>query len=82
MSLFQALPSLRRQGLSSFCNVQSIHITMQKTIKLYETPDMKVFEMHAEGVMCTSDPVEQDYGIAGGAGANGSLITIGNDEDY
>ena len=54
MSLFQALPSLRRQGLSSFCNVQSIHITMQKTIKLYETPDMKVFEMHAEGVMCES----------------------------
>ena len=54
MSLFQALPSLRRQGLSSFCNVQSIHITMQKTIKLYETPDMKVFEMHTEGVMCTS----------------------------
>ena len=54
MSLFQALPSLRRQGLSSFCNVQSIHITMQKTIKLYETPDMKVFEMHTEGVMCES----------------------------
>ena len=27
---------------------------MQKTIKLYETPDMKVFEMHAEGVMCQS----------------------------
>ena len=22
----------------------------------YETPDMKVFEMHTEGVMCTSDP--------------------------
>ena len=55
MSLFQALPSLRRQGLSSFCNVQSIHITMQKTIKLYETPDMKVFEMHTEGVMCMSE---------------------------
>ena len=27
---------------------------MQKTIKLYETPDMKVFDMHAEGVMCES----------------------------
>ena len=27
---------------------------MQKTIKLYETPDMKVFEMHIEGVMCES----------------------------
>ena len=24
----------------------------------YETPDMKVFEMHTEGVMCTSP---QDY---------------------
>ena len=62
MSLFQALPSLRRQGLPSFCNVQSIHITMQKTIKLYETPDMKVFEMHAEGVMC------QSFGGEGRAG--------------
>ena len=58
MSLFQALPSLRRQGLSSFCNVQSIHITMQKTIKLYETPDMKVFEMHIEGVMCQSVTIQ------------------------
>ena len=28
---------------------------MQKTIKLYETQDMKVFDMHIEGVMCTSD---------------------------
>ena len=27
---------------------------MQKTIKLYETPDMKVFKMHAEGVLCGS----------------------------
>ena len=27
---------------------------MLKTIKLYETPDMKVFEMHTEGVMCQS----------------------------
>ena len=62
MSLFQALPSLRRQGLSSFCNVQSIHIIMQKTIKLYETPDMKVFEMHIEGVMC------QSFGESGAAG--------------
>ena len=22
----------------------------------YETPDMRVFEMHIEGVMCLSDP--------------------------
>ena len=71
MSLFQALPSLRRQGLSSFCNVQSIHITMQKTIKLYETPDMKVFDMHAEGVMCES------FGEANKAG-----VTLNEDEDY
>ena len=63
MPLFQALPSLRRQGLSSFCNVQSIHITMQKTIKLYETPDMKVFEMHAEGVMCQSFGDEGEAGV-------------------
>ena len=72
VSLFQALPSLQRQGLSSFCNVQSIHITMQKTIKLYETPDMKVFEMHAEGVMCQSP-----YGEANEAG-----VTLNEDEDY
>ena len=63
MSLFQALPSLRRQGLSSFCNVQSIHITMQKTIKLYETPDMKVFEMHTEGVMCGSFGEANEAGV-------------------
>ena len=76
MSLFQALPSLRRQGLSSFCNVQSIHITMQKTIKLYETPDMKVFEMHTEGVMCQSP-----YGEAGAAGADGVFYSL-EEEDY
>lgn len=35
-------------------NNQLINIIMLKTIKLYETPDMKVFEMHTEGVMCTS----------------------------
>ena len=40
---------------------------MLKTIKLYETPDMKVFEMHAEGVMC------QSYGDEGEAGA--SILT-------
>ena len=67
MPLFQASPSLRRQGLSSFCNVQLIHIIMQKTIKLYETPDMKVFEIHIEGVMC------QSFGDEGEAGT--SIIT-------
>ena len=65
VSLFQALPSLRRQSLSSFNNVQSIHITMQKTSKLYETPDMKVFEMHAEGVMCQSPYGEVDSAANG-----------------
>ena len=32
----------------------------------YETPDMRVFEMHIEGVMCQSP-----YGLEGEAGANG-----------
>ena len=32
---------------------------MQKTIKLYETPDMKVFEMHSEGALCGS--VDGDF---------------------
>ena len=31
---------------------------MLKTIKLYETPDMKVFDMHAEGVMCQSVTIQ------------------------
>ena len=48
---------------------------MQKTIKLYETPDMKVFEMHAEGVMCDS------YGEVGRAGANGEFHNLLEDED-
>ena len=39
---------------------------MQKTIKLYETPDMKVFDMHAEGVMCQSPR----YGKTGAAGTD------------
>ena len=38
--------------------------------------------MHIEGVMCTSDPVEQDYGIAGGAGANGVYHNLLDEEDY
>ena len=36
-------------------NNQLINIIMLKTIKLYETPDMMVFEMHTEGVMCMSE---------------------------
>ena len=45
---------------------------MQKTIKLYETPDMKVFDMHAEGVMCQSP-----YGAANAAG-----VTLNENEEY
>ena len=45
---------------------------MQKTIKLYETPDMKVFDMHAEGVMCQSP-----YGEVGDAGDEGQSVVIG-----
>ena len=41
-------------GFPSVFHNQLINIIMLKTIKLYETPDMKVFEMHAEGVMCGS----------------------------
>lgn len=45
---------------------------MLKTIKLYETPDMKVFEMHTEGVMCTSP-----YGEANKAG-----VTLNENGEY
>ena len=41
----------------------------------YETPDMRVFEMHIEGVMCNSP-----YGEVGEAGANGVYSL--EDEDY
>lgn len=46
---------------------------MQKTINLYETPDMKVFDMHAEGVMC------QSFGNEGEAGT--SILTDEYGED-
>ena len=46
-------------------NNQLINIIMQKTIKLYETPDMKVFDMHAEGVMCQSPYGEVDSAANG-----------------
>ena len=39
---------------------------------IYETPDMKVFEMHTEGVMCGSNV--EDYGVAGEAGKPGIII--------
>ena len=50
---------------------------MIKTIKLYETPDMKVFEMHPESGMLT---VTSPYGDPGEAGDEGILTIIG--EDY
>ena len=46
-------------------NNQLINIIMLKTIKLYETPDMKVFEMHTEGVMCQSPYGEVDSAANG-----------------
>ena len=74
-------------GIVYLCGVREngihqlfFYIIMNYKKPIYETPDMKVFEMHTEGVMCQSGVV--DYGVAGGAGANGSLITIGNGEDY
>ena len=42
---------------------------------IYETPDMRVFEMHIEGVMCNSP-----YGEVGDPGANGVYSL--EDEDY
>ena len=56
------------------------YIIMNYKKPIYETPDMKVFEMHTEGVMCQSGI--KDDGIAGEAGAQGSVITLGDDEDY
>ena len=47
---------------------------MQKPIKLYETPDMKVFEMHIEGVMC-----ESPYGAVGAAGTDIEEYCYGED---
>ena len=45
------------------------YIIMNYKKPIYETPDMKVFEMHTEGVMCTS---EQDtyYGLRHISGSN------------
>ena len=42
----------------------------------YETPDMRVFEMHIEGVMCTSP-----YGEDGEAGAIG-VYSLEEEGDY
>ena len=51
------------------------YIIMNYKKPIYETPDMKVFEMHTEGVMCNSP-----YGEEGVAGANG-LYSL-EEEDY
>ena len=52
---------------------------MLKTIKLYETPDMKVFEMHPESGMLTV--TSTNFGEEGVAGAPGIIIG-GGDENY
>ena len=54
---------------------QLINIIMLKKTISYETPDMMVFEMHTEGVMCTSGPVT--YGDPGEAGDEGAAIILG-----
>ena len=65
-------------GFPSVFHNQLINIIMLKTIKLYETPDMMVFEMHPEsGMLNVTSPV---YGDPGEAGADGFLTIIG--EDY
>ena len=57
---------------------QLINIIMLKKTISYETPDMKVFEMHPEsGMLTATSPV---YGDPGEAGADGFLTIIG--EDY
>lgn len=38
------------------------YIIMNYKKPIYETPDMKVFEMHIEGVMCTSE-LDNYYGL-------------------
>ena len=40
----------------------------------YETPDMRVFEMHIEGVMCQS---LNGYGEVGDAGDDGQSVVSG-----
>ena len=52
------------------------YIIMNYKKPIYETPDMKVFEMHSEGVMCTSEPVT--YSEPGEAGAEGAAIILGD----
>ena len=48
------------------------YIIMNYKKPIYETPDMKVFEMHTEGVMCL-----MSYGEDGKAGPDGDVIIIG-----
>ena len=40
---------------------QLINIIMLKKTISYETPDMRVFEMHIEGVMCESPQAQDNY---------------------
>ncbi|MGM9784864.1 MAG: hypothetical protein ACI3ZI_07350, partial [Candidatus Cryptobacteroides sp.] len=47
--------NFRWQSLFKF-GWQWTNIIMNYKKPIYETPDMKVFEMHTEGVMCLSNP--------------------------
>ena len=65
-------------GFPSVFHNQLINIIMLKKTISYETPDMKVFEMHPEsGMLTVTSPI---YGEEGEAGADGYLTIIG--EDY
>ena len=76
-SLSAFLPSPAAGFPSVFHNQLSNIIMLKKTIS-YETPDMKVFEMHPEsGMLTVTSPV---YGDPGEAGDEGILTIIG--EDY
>ena len=70
-SLSAFLPS-PAAGFPSVFHNQLINIIMLKKTISYETPDMMVFEMHTEGVMCGS--IVEDYGVAGEAGKPGIII--------
>ena len=66
-------------GFPSVFHNQLINIIMIKKTISYETPDMKVFEMHPEsGMLTATSPV---YGDPGEAGADGVFYNL-EEEDY
>ena len=63
-------------GFPSVFHNQLINIIMLKKTISYETPDMKVFEMHPEsGMLNVTSPV---YGDPGEAGDEGAAIILGD----